>query len=86
MKRTRPTPADVLNALGALRRNNLRKLIGPEGKYPTQAEMAQALGVTEGYLTQLIGHRPIRKVTEPTARKFEYKLGLRTGSLDRAAG
>lgn len=86
MKRTRPTPTDVMAAVGATRRNNLRRLIGPGQRFPTQSEMAQALGITEGYLTQLIGHRPIRKVTEPTARKFEYKLGLRTGSLDRAAG
>lgn len=83
-RKSRPTAENVLKAVSQARRNNLRKLIGT-ARYVTQVDLASALGVTDSYLSQLLGPNPIRRVTEPTARKFEYKLGLRTGSLDHAA-
>lgn len=83
-KRNRPTAESVLKAVGQTRRNNLRRLIGEGRRFTTQVDLASTLGVTDSYLSQLLGPNPIRRVTEPTARKFEYKLGLRTGSLDLA--
>ncbi len=82
-RKPRPTAESVLKTTNLNRRNNLRKLIGT--RYVTQVDLASALGVTDSYLSQMLGPNPIRKVTEPTARKFEYKLGLNTGALDRPA-
>lgn len=76
------TPGKRMAALYAVRRNNLRALIGK--RFATQAELASALTVGDSYLTQLIGRKPIRRMTEVTARKFEYKLGLKAGALDIA--
>jgi hypothetical protein len=84
-KHNRPTAESVLKTVGTNRRNNLRRLIGEGRRFTTQVDLASTLGVTDSYLSQLLGPNPIRRVTEPTARKFEYKLGLRTGSLDHAA-
>ena len=80
-RKIQPTAESVLKAIGLTRRNNLRKLIG--GRFNTQADLAIKLGVTESYLSQMLGPNPIRRVTETTARKFEYKLDLRAGELDR---
>jgi hypothetical protein len=80
-RKPRPTAESVLKAVGMARRNNLRRLIG--ARFPTQVDLASALGVTDGYLSQLLGPTPIRRVTEMTARKFEYRLGMRVGELDR---
>ena len=77
-----PTPGDIIATVGLTRRNNLRALVGPGKRFTSQLELASVLNVTEGYLSQLIGATPIRRVTETTARKFEYKLGLRAGVLD----
>lgn len=79
----RPTAEVFLQTLGVARRNNLRALVGDDKRYKNKAELASTLGVSESHLSQMIGPKPIRRVTETTARKFEYKLGLRTGSLDR---
>jgi hypothetical protein len=78
----RLTAESIIKTAGANRRNNLRRLVGEGKRFGTQAGLAAAIGVTESYLSQLIGHKPIRRVTETTARKFEYKLDLRSGSLD----
>lgn len=41
------------------------------------------LGYTNGsFLTQMSGPNPERKISEKTARKFEEKLGLESGSMD----
>lgn len=84
-KRKPPTAEAILHAVATHRRNNLRALVGPGKRFATQADLSSALGFTDSYLSQMLGPHPIRRVTEPTARKFEYKLGLRTGSLDHAA-
>ena len=78
----RPTAEDVIKVAGLNRRNNLRRLVGV--RFVTQTHLANTLGVTDSYLSQMIGPNPIRRVTETTARKFEYQLGLCTGSLDLA--
>lgn len=81
-RKQRPTAESILKNVGAARRANLRALIGEDKPYSTQVELASALGCTDGYLSQIIGPRPSRPVTETTARKIEYKLRLKTGSLD----
>lgn len=83
-RKPRPTAESVLKTAAVTRRNNLRALVGDGKRFPTQVDLAAALGVTDSYLSQLIGHKPIRRVTETTARKFEYKLRLVTGALDVA--
>lgn len=83
-RKARPTVEALLTAVGFNRRNNLRSLVGEHCRFKTQTDLAQELGVTDSYLSQLIGPKPIRRVTETTARKFEYKLKLRTGALDHA--
>lgn len=83
-KKTRLTAGDVLAATSSTRRTALRQLIGEGCPYPTQVDMCRALGITESYLSQLIGPKPVRRITETTARKFEYKLRLPVGALDRA--
>lgn len=85
-RKPRLTPEDVLNTVGMIRRNNLRGLVGAGKRFTTQTELANTLGHTDSYLSQMIGPKPIRRVTETTARKFEYKLGLPTGSLDLVGG
>lgn len=83
-KKARPTPEGILAAVGAVRRNNLRALVGNGKRFSTRVELAQALQRDDSYLTQLIGPNPIRKITENTARKFEWLLGLPVGALDKA--
>lgn len=80
MGKKRITPQDALKASRNLRRENLRKL---SQAYGGNAALAAALEVTESYLSQLIGVNPRKPITETTARKFEYRLKLANGSLDR---
>lgn len=47
-------------------------------------ELARQLGYANAsFLSQMAGPNPIRAVTEKTARRFETRLGLPAGSLDR---
>jgi plasmid maintenance system antidote protein VapI len=48
----------------------------------TQADLAQRLGWSEAYVSQLVGRRPIRWITEATALELERALGLPEGALD----
>lgn len=84
MRKSKPNPTAeaVLQTVGLHRRNNLRALIGPDKCYKRQVDLADVLGISESHLSQMIGPKPTRRVTETTARKFEYKLGMRTGALD----
>jgi len=60
-----------------IRRQRLVQLIS---KYPTQQKLADEIGVTNGYISQLVrGHR---EIGEKMARKIEAKLGLADGYLD----
>jgi len=81
-RKTRPTAENILRTAAVNRRNNLRALVGEGQRFPTQIDLAASLCVTDSYLSQLIGRKPTRKVTETTARKFEYRLQLVAGSLD----
>lgn len=83
-RKPRPTAESVLKTAAMVRRRNLRALVGDGRRFATQLDLATALGVTDSYLSQLIGHKPIRRVTETTARKFEYRLKLAAGALDVA--
>lgn len=81
--RRRQVATKALAAASTVRRNNLRRFVGPFKRFATLADMAASLHVSASRLTQLIGIRPIRRVTEVTARKFEYLLGLPAGTLDQ---
>lgn len=64
----------------SVRRDNLRALIAEHGA----SNLASQLGYTNpSFLSQMAGPRPIRDITEKTARRFEAKLGLPKGYLDR---
>lgn len=83
-RKTRPTAENILKAVGLHRRNNLRAMVGEGKAYATQVDLANALGITDSYLSQMVGPKPIRRITETTARKFEYRLKLKAGALDVA--
>lgn len=71
-----------LDRLAQTRRSNLLRVAE---RYKTQRELAKVLGFSQpSYLSQLIGPRPSRPITERSARLFEARLGLALGSLDRA--
>lgn len=82
-RKKRPTADQVISRLNATRRNNLRNMIGEGKRFATLAEMAIECEQSASYLTQLIGPNPIKRVTEVTARKLEYRLKIATNSLDR---
>lgn len=63
------------------RLENLRALIRLSGA----TELCSMLEYTNGFLSQLAGPNPIRKVTEKQARKIEEKLNLKRKSLDDAS-
>ncbi len=66
-----------------VRRENLRALIR-QRRGPTR--LAQELGYTNGsFLSQIAGPRPIKEISEKTARTIEDKLHLPEGYLDRGA-
>jgi hypothetical protein len=70
---------DLLSPMNKKRMANLRALAA---RYDQQADLAAALGITPSYLSQLIGPRPSRGISERTARTFERKLSLVYGILD----
>ena len=49
-------------------------------KYGSNTKLADEIGHTAGYISQLINKR--RPITEKTARKFEKALGLKEGWFD----
>lgn len=71
-----------MKAANTIRKNNLLLQVGEGKKYPMLIDLADALCVTASYLSQMLGAKPIRRISEVSARKFEHKLGLRTGALD----
>jgi len=73
-----------LRAVYSVRKNNLRALVGADSRFVNQRELAAALGKSPAYLSQLIGKKPIRNITEAPAREFEQMLGLPVGALDVA--
>jgi hypothetical protein len=73
-----------MKTLYNVRRNNLRALIGEGKRFALAADLATALKFTPTYLSQLIGPKPRRRITETSARNFEKKLRLEQGSLDVA--
>lgn len=67
-----------------IRRTNLRALIGQHGGV---SRLSEKLGYSSpSFLVQQAGHNPSREVTEKSARRFEQKLGLEPGTLDRNQG
>jgi hypothetical protein len=82
MTKKRMKPEAAIKVSRQTRRDNLKKLVGEGCRFAEQTELADALGVTDSYLSQMIGPNPRKPITEVTARKFEYKLRLPTGALD----
>lgn len=71
-----------------IRRKNLRKLIDDcisEGKYETQEQFAEAVGIDKTYLSQMLmmpNTKGARGVSEQKARQIELNLKLKNGHLD----
>lgn len=64
-----------------IRRTNLRTLIEQHGGV---SRLSEKLGYSSpSFLVQQAGPNPSREVTEKSARRFEQKLGLPTGTLDQ---
>lgn len=64
-----------------IRRTNLRTLIEQHGGV---SRLSEKLGYSSpSFLVQQAGPNPSREVTEKSARRFEQKLGLEPGTLDR---
>lgn len=84
-KTRRTTPEAALTSLHNVRYGNLLALVGEGKRFTSQAELATVLGLTDSsFISQMKGPKPRRRFTESTARKYEYKLGLRNGALDAA--
>lgn len=67
-----------------IRQVNLKKLIAQHGG---ASALSRKLGYTNpSFLSQMVGPKPLRKVSEKTARSFEAKLGMPTGWLDTKHG
>jgi len=64
----------------AIRLRNLRNVVAGHGG---QTVVARKLGKTKGWISQLVGERPDREITERTARSIEQALGLDDLSLDQ---
>lgn len=62
------------------RKRNLRRHM--RANEISQADLAVRLGWTEAYVSQLVGRRPVRWITEHTALEVERALGLQEGALD----
>lgn len=63
-----------------IRRTNLRALIEQHGGV---SRLSEKLGYSSpSFLVQQAGPNPSREVTEKSARRFEQKLGLPTGTID----
>lgn len=78
-----PTPKTPIPLLKALRETRKRNLLALAGQYGGNTKLGRALGYSNGaYLTQLIGKRPRRSISETTARRVEMKLRLPPGWLD----
>jgi transcriptional regulator with XRE-family HTH domain len=66
-----------MKEMSEIRQINFQKVVN---SYPSQEAIADVLGVTPGYISQLItGHRAMG---EKTARKFEKKLKLPINTFD----
>lgn len=74
--RERPGPTPGVET----RRANLRTLMEQRGVNALARQLGYA---NASFLSQMAGPNPIRGVTEKTARRFEARLGLPVGSLDR---
>lgn len=48
----------------------------------THADLARLLGVSEAYVSQLLGPRPCRPITERTRMQLEALFNMRPGELD----
>lgn len=70
---------DAMTRLLEIRRTNLRRL----AEQHTATALAQKLGyASASWISQMVGPRPVRDVTERTARLVEGVLDLEPGSLD----
>jgi hypothetical protein len=80
-QRGKKQQVDPMAEVYAARRANLMVLIG---QHDGRKGLGEALGYSNGsFISQLTGPCPRRKISEGLARKFEVKLGLTTGWMDK---
>lgn len=73
-----------MRKISEVRRDNLRALVAKRGG---GTKVAAQLGYrSASFLSQQIGPKPSREITEKSAREYEQKLGLQEGELDRDDG
>lgn len=73
-------PPNILDAIYHRRRMHLQQLVDERGALA----IAGALGYSSGsFISQMLGPRARRRITEGTARRIEAALGLEAGWLDR---
>ena len=77
------TVQKTLRAAHNIRRDNLLNMVGWGKRFATFNALAAKLEVVPSYLPQLLGAHAKRRISEVTARKFEHKLGLPAGTLDK---
>lgn len=68
-----------LDGIQKVRKDNLRKFLK---EYKNRTALANRLGFTKGFITNLIGINPRATIGEKLARKIEIRLGLPAGRLD----
>lgn len=70
----------VLSKIATIRRDNLRTLCNIHGT----SALSRRLGYrSPSFLSQMVGPKPAREVTEKSAREFEQRLEMPEGTLDR---
>ena len=70
-----------MRKLSEVRRDNLRRIVDLKGG---GTKVAALLGYrSPSFLSQQIGPKPTREITEKSAREYETKLDLPAGTLDR---
>jgi hypothetical protein len=69
-------------AVHAVRLENLRRVAS---RFGSHAALAQRIGKSKGWHSQLVGINPTTPVSEKIASEVEERLGLAEGVLDQAS-
>jgi len=62
-----------------VRMDNLRRFVDESS---SQSDLAKTLGVSDGFISQIIGKNPSRRIGEKLARQMEERLAIGYGWLD----
>jgi transcriptional regulator with XRE-family HTH domain len=73
----------MTKTLNQTEENRRERLLELKNRHGSIAKLAENVGVTPGYISQLLNKR--RPITEKTARKIETTLMLEQGWLDRVS-